>query len=137
MRSENSAIRQSHVPAIVFDSNQALLTFSGRCIPSDPEWLFNSIESLVTGYLIENPILKCQFNLEYFNSVSSRSIVKLLKVLETHSKQGATVSIIWYYEMDDDDSLDFAKDMKDLIDISIELVPLLAPLPLGSAQATQ
>lgn len=129
MRSEIPAIRQSNVPAIVFDSNQALLTFSGRCIPSDPEWLFNSIESLVTGYLIENPNLICQFKLEYFNSVSSRSIVKLLKVLETHSKQGAIINVEWFYEMDDEDSLDFAKDMKDLIDLPIKLVSLGVPLP--------
>lgn len=116
--------RKLPVPHINFNSKETLLILEGRCIPADPVWYFNALTQLVSGYILLQGKLRCQIKLEYFNSASTRSLIQFLKMLEEQNAQGASISVDWFYEIDDEDSVDFARDLIDLIQIPIELVAL-------------
>lgn len=112
------------VPHINFNSKETLLILEGRCIPADPTWYFDALTALVEGYILLQGKFRCQIKLEYFNSASTRAIIKFLKVLEEQHLQGATITVDWFYETDDEDSIDFARDLLDLFQLPIELIAL-------------
>ena len=112
------------VPHINFNSKETLLILEGRCIPADPTWYFDALTALVEGYILLQGTFRCQIKLEYFNSASTRALIKFLKMLEEQHLQGATITVDWFYETDDEDSIDFARDLLDLVQIPIELIAL-------------
>lgn len=112
------------VPHINFNSKEHLLILEGRCIPADPTWYFNALTQLASGYILLQGRLRCQIKLEYFNSASTRAMLQFLKMLEEQNQQGASISVEWFYETDDEDSVDFARDLIDLLELPIELIAL-------------
>ena len=112
------------VPRINFDSAKALLILQGRCIPSDPESFFNPLSQLILDYIKRQGRIRCQIKLEYFNSSSAKELLSFLKLLKEQEKLGAIVSIEWFYEIDDEDSADFGKDLSDILQMPIEMIGL-------------
>ena len=112
------------VPHINLNTKESLLILEGRCIPADPTWFCDALTQLTSGYILLQGRLRCQIKLEYFNSASTRALVQFLKMLEDHKAKGASISVEWFYEIDDEDSVDFARDLIDLMELQIELIPL-------------
>lgn len=110
-------------PYVHFDPEKGELELAGRSIPENSinfykplyDWLDEYSESPKEG-------TKMVFNLEYFNTSSSKCILDLLRKLENLNKKGNPVKVEWYYDDGDEDMEESGGDFKSLIDLDIELL---------------
>lgn len=110
-------------PTIVFDAQKGVLEMSGRSIPENSISFFKPLFDWIDEY-VEKPLPQTQisFNLEYFNTSSSKCILDMLRKLEKINEDGHTALVRWYFEDGDEDMEESGNDFKSLINLDIELV---------------
>jgi hypothetical protein len=110
-------------PKVYLDPDANIFEVSGRSIPEDSVGFYKPILDWMDDYS-NKPAAKTQFKfeLEYFNTSSSKNILEILKKLEKIYQDGHDVSIIWYYDEDDEDMEETGEDYKALLSVPLELV---------------
>ncbi|MFO7863161.1 MAG: DUF1987 domain-containing protein [Salinivirgaceae bacterium] len=94
----------SKTPRVVFDPNENLYEISGRSLPEnvvktyDPviKWLEKNMGD-VKGEI------EFKFQMDYLNSASAKMISLILTKLEEFYASGIKVTVLWFYNTDDDD----------------------------------
>ncbi|NJO01021.1 MAG: DUF1987 domain-containing protein [Bacteroidia bacterium] len=110
-------------PSIKFDAATGTLEISGRSIPENSISFYKPLFDWIDTY-VESP-QKCtqvDFNLEYFNTSSSKCILDMLRKLERLPEEGHEALVKWYYDEGDEDMEESGNDFKSLINLDIELV---------------
>ena len=79
------------------------------------EWFDNYLE-----YPHKSTVL--DISLSYFNTVSAKFIMIILKKMETLSKKGKKVKIRWFYQKLDEDLQEAGEDFETIIDVEFEFV---------------
>lgn len=110
-------------PKVYLDPENNVFEISGRSIPEDSVGFYKPILDWLDEYA-KNPLpqIEFKFELEYFNTASSKNILEILKKLEEIYEKGNDVKIIWYYEEDDEDMEETGEDYKALLSVPVELV---------------
>ena len=110
-------------PTVIFEIENGLLEIKGRSIPENSTEFFlplmESLKSYSTGS--KKPI-NVNFQLEYFNTSSSKCILDILKVISSIKKSGTDVTINWFYEEDDEDMLESGENYQEIINIPFKMV---------------
>ncbi|HLU87002.1 MAG TPA: DUF1987 domain-containing protein, partial [Taishania sp.] len=91
-------------PKIELDSEKGVLLFRGRSIPENSFDFFEPIYNWVDSYCLtpkEETVLK--FQLEYFNTSSSKCFMELFRKFELLNKDKSTVKVEWYFESEDEE----------------------------------
>lgn len=100
-------------PEIKFDSSNGKLSIIGRSYPSDTAAFYQVINTWLNQYVLQpNPVIVLEINIEYFHSVSVKFLTNIVKKLLRLSSPEISVSIVWYYEEDDDDNIDLGKSLE-------------------------
>lgn len=110
-------------PYVSFDAQAGKLEISGRSIPENSITFYKPLFDWVDNYVQspkDNTIVI--FNLEYFNTSSSKCILDLLRKLETLKDTNNATEIKWYFDEGDEDMEESGNDFKSLINLDIELV---------------
>ncbi|MFW5656608.1 MAG: DUF1987 domain-containing protein [Bacteroidota bacterium] len=102
------------------------LEFKGRSLPEDVKKFYSPVMDWVKEYLkAPSASTRLIFNLEYFNTASSKFINEmLLKFEELAVSSSSKVEVLWYYEFDDEDMLDIGREFKDNLKLPVELIPV-------------
>jgi hypothetical protein len=110
-------------PEISFNSQTGNLVISGRSIPENSIAFYQPLFDWLDEY-IKKPSLDTifEFNLEYFNTSSSKCILDMLRKLELLSERQHNTSVKWYFDEGDEDMEESGNDFKSLINLDIELV---------------
>jgi hypothetical protein len=110
-------------PKVYLDPSKNEFELSGRSIPEDSVGFYRHILDWIDEYA-KSPIPRTdfKFELEYFNTSSSKNILELLKKLEKIHNDGHEVHIKWYYDEDDEDMEETGEDYKALLAVPLELV---------------
>lgn len=110
-------------PKVYLDPQEEHFEISGRSIPEDSVGFYKPILEWLDEYA-NGPISKTdfKFELEYFNTSSSKNILEVLKKLERVYQDGHDVHIKWYYDEDDEDMEETGEDYKALLSVPLELV---------------
>lgn len=113
-----------HTPEVIFGEDGILL-LRGRSIPENSLAFFQTLYTWIDEYG-QNPQSDTEigFQLDYFNTSSSKCILDLLKRLERIHNNGSKVFVKWYYDEDDDDMLESGEDYQDLIDLHFDFIIL-------------
>ena len=111
-------------PAVRSDAKTGLLEITGRSNPENTIEVYKPIFNWVDEY-IQNPGVKTTVNiqLEHFNTSSSKSLIGILKRLETLKKEGRDVVVNWYYDADDEDIMEAGENFESVIQIPFNLIP--------------
>ncbi len=64
--------------------------------------------------------LKCTFNFNISNSVTYKNILIMMTKFVELKKQGKEISIVWFYDIDDEDSLAIGEDIEELFNLPVE-----------------
>lgn len=110
-------------PYVSFDAQAGKLEISGRSIPENSITFYKPLFDWVDNYVQspkDNTIVI--FNLEYFNTSSSKCILDLLRKLETLKDTNNATEIKWYFDEGDENMEESGNDFKSLINLDIELV---------------
>ncbi|MBX3102855.1 MAG: DUF1987 domain-containing protein [Bacteroidetes bacterium] len=109
-------------PKVYFAPQENVFELSGRSIPEDSVGFYKHILDWIDDYgKSPNSLTEFNFELEYFNTSSSKNILELLKKLEGIHESGHNVKIYWYYDEDDEDMEETGEDYKALLSVPLEL----------------
>jgi hypothetical protein len=114
------------VPKVNFNASTGVLNMEGRSIPEHPKALFMPLIEWVQEY-VKSPCEKTEMNIkvDYMNSSSYKFLITLLEQLEPIHQQNKKITINWYYESDDDEMEDVGEEIKNIIHLPIELIPVV------------
>lgn len=112
-----------NTPYVEFDPENGKMKLEGRSIPENPGDFYDDLIAWLDNYFSdtdENTVI--DFNLEYINSGSSKYLLGLLRMLKKHYNKGASMTINWFYEEDDEAILSLGEHYKNTINIPFNLV---------------
>ncbi|MFO8235241.1 MAG: DUF1987 domain-containing protein [Bacteroidales bacterium] len=102
-------------PDIYLNKNEGVIKLKGRSIPENAKELYYPIIEWTENY-IKSSSSKTNliFQLEYFNTASSKMIFELINTLKITLDQGKKLNIEWHYMEDDDDILDSGETFQEI-----------------------
>ena len=104
-------------PKIILDKESALFEISGRSLPEDSSEFYQPILNWIKEYKASPlELTTFVFQLEYFNTSSSKLILDIMSALE--DIEG--VKIVWYYYEDDEDMEEAGTEFSELVDLKFE-----------------
>ncbi len=114
-----------YTPGIILDSNKNIFEMTGKACPEDAIGFYEPIIGWIDDYsLSPNEKTIFEFKLSYYNTSSSKAILKIMQQLENLNKKGCEVLIKWYYYEDDEELLIAGEDYSEIIDLPFELIEL-------------
>jgi hypothetical protein len=101
-------------PKIVLDYENREFEFSGRCMPENIHEFFSPILDWFEAFS-KHPKSDCvfRFSLDYFNTASSKIIIRILKVLKDINDP--SVYVQWNYKVYDEDVKEVGEDFIDIV----------------------
>lgn len=117
-------------PEIKFDPSTKEFKIAGESRPEDAGKLYGAILQWLTECFEElkkknNPEeIKFEFALVYFNTVSAKYILEILRLLYGLHSSGVNVRIAWFYKQRDEDIKEAGEEYARLVNIPFEFVCL-------------
>jgi hypothetical protein len=116
-------------PRVVLDPEKKIFIISGESRPPDVrefygqiiEWLREYGTHLMKSDEKQDEVI-FNFNFEYFNSSSGKSILDICKILASLRLNGLNIAINWHYEKNDDDMLEAGKEISRIVKFPFEYV---------------
>lgn len=110
-------------PLVDLNSENGILSFSGKCMPEDIGGYFDPIFKWVRSY-VQNPNNTTELRIffEYYNSSTARKMTEMIFELEQILNKGKSVKVIWYYNSGDIIMKENGEEIKSVIEIPFELV---------------
>jgi hypothetical protein len=109
-------------PFVNFDVNSKVFEIGGESFLEDADAFYDPILKWLQEFKgSHNEAITFNFKFIYYNSSSSKSVLKILKILKEYA-QKAAVEINWCYPEDNLDLLQEGKDFVELLGISINFV---------------
>lgn len=110
-------------PEIILDKNTNEFKFIGKSLPEDVKEFYSSVHTWIEEYAKDpNDETVVEFNMEYFNSASSKQILDILEGFSGILEAGKKVLIKWHYMDDDEDMEDAGESYADIVDIPFEMI---------------
>ena len=112
-------------PVVSFNDTTGLLELKGRSIPENSIEFYKPLIEWVDKYARDpKPSTTLHVQLEYFNTSSSKCILDLFKKLEGVRSSGNEVTVLWHYELDDEDMLEAGEDYQAIINIPFKMIQI-------------
>jgi hypothetical protein len=111
-------------PLVHMDATKGLIELKGRSTPEDIDKVYLPIMAWIDNYLkAPKPSTKVNFHFEYFNSSTTKALMRLINKLVIIHKQGKTkLEIFWLYF--DEDMLEYGEDFEELTGIKFSFVEI-------------
>ncbi|MCX7606567.1 MAG: DUF1987 domain-containing protein [Bacteroidia bacterium] len=115
----------SKTPKVILNADLGIFEITGRSIPEDAIGFYRKVLDWIEEYS-KTPLSDTtfKFQLEYFNTSSSKCLLDIFRKLERMHKNGHKVTIRWHYDADDEDMAETGQDYQALLDVPFELVPV-------------
>lgn len=97
--------KTSNTPAVYFNKC-GILKIAGRSLPEDTITWYDKLKESMRLFIGGNKSIEISIELEYINSSSSKALLEVLRLLVDN---GVDMSVIWYYEEDDEDILELGE----------------------------
>ncbi|OQY02927.1 MAG: hypothetical protein B6I20_06085 [Bacteroidetes bacterium 4572_117] len=111
-------------PGVTLDIENGKFSLSGKSCPENVVEFYKPIMEWLEEYQTK-PLDKTvfEFDLEYYNTASSKILFIIMQKLEAIKESGKDVLVKWYFP-DDDEALEEAgEEYDDLIEVDFELIP--------------
>jgi hypothetical protein len=99
-------------PELDFDFENHRLRLKGESYPEDAAAFYGPVFEALDDYLagLDNGACTFSFELIYFNSSSAKAIMSIMEKLDEAAAAGASVTINWYYDEEDDTMKDLGEE---------------------------
>ncbi len=110
-------------PEVILDKTTNEFIFRGKSLPEDVKEFYAPIHNWIEEYSKKpNDETILEFNMEYFNSASSKQILDILEKFAIIVANGKKVSVKWHFMDDDEDMEDAGESYADIVDMPFELI---------------
>ena len=103
-------------PRVILDTEKKQLLIEGESFPENVREFYEPVVAKVEQYFEYYDSLEVRFDLRYFNTSSSKTILDLLELLEKEFEAGKSVRVVWLYkegiEVMQENGEDFADDLQ-------------------------
>ena len=115
--------KTKETPEIDFNHKTGILKISGRAYSNDIYQLFKPLNSWLDEYMT-NPreTTTIELKIEYCNTIFNKLLLIFLESCQLVTQKEKKLTIRWYYEKADKESLDDANHMSRLIKFPIESI---------------
>lgn len=115
----------AQTPLIKYSVENSKLEFIGRSIPEDVAGFYEPVMRWLKKLALTEPErLKVELLLDYVNSNSTKAILDILKTIQKLKEAGTITELVWYYEEDDEDMMEFGNDLLYLIKTPVKIISL-------------
>lgn len=109
------------LPKVVLDPELNKIIIAGNSAPLAPTNFFNPIIDWITYFKQNNrKELKVYVMLDYFNTYTSKFLMRLTKECLLLSEAGCDTKIYWYFDEDDDDMREFGENLQVIFKRGVE-----------------
>lgn len=113
----------NETPKVILDKENDLFEFSGNSLPEDVANFYYPILSWFDEYAkAPNGKTKVIFNFEYYNTSSSKMILKILEKFRDIHRSGSEVEVHWHYMEDDEDMIEAGEDYSENIKVPFKFI---------------
>lgn len=113
-------------PEVAFDFAAGRLVLRGESYPEDAAAFFGPLLQALRDHAgrLAGGDLTMDLELAYFNSSSAKALMNMFQVLEDTAAKGASVTVNWHYQSDDDAMEEFGEDFaEDFENAAFNLCP--------------
>lgn len=110
------------IPRVLFDPQTGVCEISGESYLEETIVFYKPIIEWVEEYTTTGKPIEFNFKLSYFNTSSSKRLLDIMRLLKKYRDSGALVTVRWYYEEDDIDSVEDVEDFIIVSKLDIQLV---------------
>ena len=97
-------------PQIIFNPELPKFEISGESRPEDAGKLYGLILSWLEEYL------------SYFNTVSAKYVLEILRLLHLYYSEGSHIQVLWYYKAKDEDMKESGEEFARLVNIPFQFI---------------
>jgi len=113
----------NETPKVILDKENNVFEFSGNSLPEDVANFFYPILSWFDEYAkAPNDKTKVVFNFEYYNTSSSKMILKILEKFRDIHRSGNDIEVHWHYMEDDEDMIEAGEDYSENIKVPFKFI---------------
>jgi hypothetical protein len=111
-----------NTPRVLFDPGAARYECRGRSFPDDTLSFYEPILTWF-GNFAESQNIKGSLDIyfDYYNTGTYIRLMEMFDLLEKLNKKGHDLSIHWYVEEDDEDSMENGKALKEVVNVPFDL----------------
>jgi hypothetical protein len=110
-------------PTVLLDKENGKFEITGNSLPENVIAFYMPLIDWLERYTRDpNPSTIFLFNMNYFNSASSKAILNILNQLEKLNKTGKEIEVIWRYVDIDEDMLESGKDFAEIVKIPFKFI---------------
>lgn len=110
-------------PEINYSEENALIEIKGKSIPENHHTFYSPVFEWLEDFAASEPDnTKVNVYLEYFNTSSSKVLLKIFKTLEEISMKGKSIEIVWFYEEDDLDMKECGQDYSAMLNMPFKMI---------------
>lgn len=109
------------MPILTIDEAASEATIAGRCMPETANQMHAQMDEYLTPFL-EQGKLHLTFQLEFFNTASSKVFELFLNKLQENFDNNVDVKIFWRYQEDDEDMEEVGDEFSSLVKFPFELI---------------
>ena len=112
-------------PEVAFEPYSGVFVMTGKSSLENPTKFYDPIVAWLEEYGNKpNPKTTFRMRLEYFNSSSSKLMMKIFRTLENMHKESKTkCTIEWYYDEMDGSMLEAGEDFESMLKIEFKYIP--------------
>lgn len=113
------------IPGVILDKEKSLFEITGKACPENLDEFYDPIFKWLDEYA-SDPNEETTFNIKlvYYNTASSKALLKIMQKLEKMQNNGTQVKIRWHYEEEDEELLIAGEDYAELIKVPFEFIEL-------------
>lgn len=108
----------SETPKVVLDKENNIIELAGNSLPEDVLSFYEPILGWFDEYsTLPNETTQVVFSLEYYNTSSSKMILRLLEKCRDLHRKGHKIEVHWHYLEDDDDMIEAGEDYSENVKV--------------------
>lgn len=112
-------------PDILFDHATGVLSMSGESYPENSFDFFRPILSWLTRFMaVHKGPVTFNTNLSYLNTGSTKCMMDILDVLEESYLDGRSVTVNWYYDVENQRARETAEEFKEEVTLPFIIIPV-------------
>ncbi len=110
-------------PLVDFDPFAGVFRLKGRSIPENTYDFYTVVMHWLDEYLkmpAEKSVLN--FELDYFNTSSSKFLLEMFKKLKTLERTDREFLVRWHFETGDEEMMETGRDFMELLNLNFEFI---------------